>query len=104
MLSGFCTKGALACPSCNKETTSHHLEYSFKQWYMGHHRFLPTNHLWHSNKSSFDNTREVTHAPKPLIGYSHSTTWKCKAYVKPMIFGKTIRKRKQNEGESIIAL
>ncbi|XP_058776589.1 uncharacterized protein LOC131650901 [Vicia villosa] len=68
MLSGWSTKGSLACPCCNKETISCHLKYSFKQCYMGHRRFLPTNHPWRNNKSSFDNTREVRHAPQPLTG------------------------------------
>ncbi|XP_058775718.1 uncharacterized protein LOC131649992 [Vicia villosa] len=96
MLSGWSTKGSLACPCCNKETISCHLKYSFKQCYMGHRRFLPTNHPWRNNKSSFDNTKEVRHAPQPLTGdeviAQHEN-------IQPVIFGKTIRKRKRNEGE-----
>jgi hypothetical protein len=96
MLSGWSTKGALACPCCNKKTSSCRLKYSYKQCYMGHRRFLPIDHPWRNNKSSFDNTREVRHAPQPLTGddviAQHEN-------IQPVIFGKTIKKPKQKEGE-----
>lgn len=96
MLSGWSTKGALACPCCNKETTSCHLKYSFKQCYMGHRKFLPSDHPWRKNKSSFDNTREVRQAPQPLTGEEVIAQHE---KIQPVIFGKTIKKRKREEGE-----
>jgi hypothetical protein len=63
---------------------------------MGHRRFLPIDHPWRNNKSSFDNTREVRHAPQPLTGddviAQHEN-------IQPVMFGKTIKIPKQKEGE-----
>ena len=44
MLSGWSTKGAFACPSCNYETCSQYLKHSRKTCYMGHRRFLSKDH------------------------------------------------------------
>ena len=44
MLSGWSTKGAFACPSCNYETCSQYLKHSRKTCYMGHRRFLAKDH------------------------------------------------------------
>jgi hypothetical protein len=68
MMSGWSTKGALACPCCNKETCSKWLKYGHKHCYMGHRRFLPLGHPWRKNKSSFDNQKENRLVPKPLFG------------------------------------
>lgn len=91
MLSGWSTRGALACPCCHVETTSCHLKYSRKQCYMGHRRFLPNDHPWRQNKSSFDNTKEVRRAPQPLIGDDVIAQL---GNLQPVIFGKSTRKRK----------
>jgi hypothetical protein len=45
-LSGWSTKGSLACPICNKNTTFKRLKYGQKTCYMGHHRWLPRGHIW----------------------------------------------------------
>ena len=44
MMSGWSTKGYMACPTCNKDICSHGLW--SKICYMGHRRFLPSNHSW----------------------------------------------------------
>ncbi|XP_077237162.1 uncharacterized protein LOC143878814 [Tasmannia lanceolata] len=67
-LSGWSTKGKLACPSCHKETCSQRLTHGSKQCYMGHRRFLPINHTFRSDKSGFDGTEEWRVAPIPLSG------------------------------------
>ena len=43
-ISGWSTKGYLACPSCNKDACSVRLR--DKICYIGHRRFLPQNHNW----------------------------------------------------------
>ncbi|CAL2271951.1 unnamed protein product [Prunus armeniaca] len=43
-LSGWSTKGAKACPCCNKDTRSVWLTNRRKYCYMGHRPFLPTSH------------------------------------------------------------
>ncbi|XP_077251807.1 uncharacterized protein LOC143891036 [Tasmannia lanceolata] len=65
-LSGWSTKGKLACPSCNKDTCSLRLKHGRKFCYMGHQRFLEANHIFRSDKSSFNGTKEKRLAPIPL--------------------------------------
>ncbi|XP_020243280.1 uncharacterized protein LOC109821506 [Asparagus officinalis] len=68
-LSGWSTKGKLACPCCNKHTHSIRLKYGGKQSYMGHRRYLDENHIWRKDKKSFDGTRERGYAAPKLTGY-----------------------------------
>ncbi|CAN1129852.1 hypothetical protein LINPERHAP2_LOCUS5479 [Linum perenne] len=68
MLSGWSTKGRLACPACNKQTHSQWLKYGRKFCYLGHRRFLPSRHVFRRYKKSFDNQQEFRPAPKPLSG------------------------------------
>ncbi|WMV40449.1 hypothetical protein MTR67_033834 [Solanum verrucosum] len=67
-LSGWSTKGKLACPCCNRETFSKRLTNGKKQCYMGHRRFLPLNHKWRNDKKSFDGTAEWGLPPNTLSG------------------------------------
>ena len=69
MLSGWSTKGELACACCHRKTRSKRLKYGRKYCYMAYRRYLPHNHPWMQNKSSFDNTKELDEAPKPLSRY-----------------------------------
>nr|XP_009601086.1 uncharacterized protein LOC104096432 [Nicotiana tomentosiformis] len=72
-LSGWSTKGKLACPCCNKETFSIRLENGKKQCYMGHRRLLPLDHKWRNDKESFDGTKEQRLPPKILSARRY--TW-----------------------------
>ncbi|WMV42845.1 hypothetical protein MTR67_036230 [Solanum verrucosum] len=67
-LSGWSTKGKLACPCCNRETFSIRLTNGKKQCYMGHRHFLPLNHKWRNDKKSFDGTVERRLPPNTLSG------------------------------------
>ncbi|XP_015169877.1 uncharacterized protein [Solanum tuberosum] len=67
-LSGWSTKGKLACPCCNKETLSIWLKNGNKQCYMRHRRFLPRINKWRNDKDSFDGTKEHKLPPKMLSG------------------------------------
>ncbi|XP_077237173.1 uncharacterized protein LOC143878834 [Tasmannia lanceolata] len=67
-LSGWTTKGELACPCCCKDTCSKWLDYGRKQSYMGHRRFLPAKHKFRFDKMSFDGTEERRPAPRSLTG------------------------------------
>ena len=60
-LSGWSTKGKLACPVCNEDTYSMSLKHGNKICFMGHRRFLPNNHKWRKCKW-FDGKE---HRPKP---------------------------------------
>ncbi|XP_057744996.1 uncharacterized protein LOC130962854 [Arachis stenosperma] len=68
MLSGWSTKGKLACPCCNDETSSIYLKNSHKTVYMDHRRFLPMNHPWRHNKRSFNGKTELMSPPQLLEG------------------------------------
>jgi len=68
MLSGWRTSGKLACPVCNYDTWSKYLSKSKKMCYMGHRRFLDSNHKWRKNKKCFDGYEEFKVAPIPLLG------------------------------------
>ncbi|WMV08999.1 hypothetical protein MTR67_002384 [Solanum verrucosum] len=63
-LFGWSTKGNLACPCCNKDTSSTRLSNGKKQCYMGHRRYLPHNHKWRNEKKSFDGTEERRPPPQ----------------------------------------
>ena len=67
-LSGWSTKGKLACPVCNLDTSSRRLPNGRKTCYLGHRRFLPINHSWRKNAKAFDGTTEKRTAPKHLSG------------------------------------
>ncbi|XP_070041538.1 uncharacterized protein [Nicotiana tomentosiformis] len=67
-LSGWSTNGALACPSCNKETPSTRLKYGRKFSYIDARRFLSPNHKWRGNTRDFNGEVERRPAPKILYG------------------------------------
>ncbi|XP_077219723.1 uncharacterized protein LOC143853913 [Tasmannia lanceolata] len=67
-LSGWSTKGKLACPSCSKDTCSLRLKHGRKFCYMSHRRFLEENHKFRFEKFAFDGTVEKRSASIPLSG------------------------------------
>ena len=68
MLSGWSTKGYLACPVCAYETSSQYLKHSRKVCYMNHRKFLDSNHKWRSDKKRFDGKVEKGETPPVLTG------------------------------------
>ena len=58
-LSGWSTKGWVACPSCGDSTHSIWLKHEEKFCYMGHHRWLEVNHPFRFQKDLFDGTIEL---------------------------------------------
>ena len=65
-LSGWSTKGKLACPTCNKDTTSLYLKHSRKICYMGHRSFLPIHHRWKKDIINFDGKTNNKRPPDEL--------------------------------------
>ena len=55
----------MACPTCNKDICS--LGLRSKICYMGHRRFLPSNHSWRKSKK-FNGKTEYGVAPIELSG------------------------------------
>jgi hypothetical protein len=62
-LSGWSGQGYLACPTCNVDTPSIHVQ--GKIAYVGHRRFLGPKHHWRKNKS-FNGKDETRPAPRKL--------------------------------------
>ncbi|KAH0750560.1 hypothetical protein KY290_029792 [Solanum tuberosum] len=67
-LSGWSTKGKLACPCCKKDTSSIRLTNRKKQCFMGHRRYLPLSHKWRKETKTFDGNKEERAAPKICSG------------------------------------
>jgi hypothetical protein len=97
-LSGWSTKGKLACPICNKDTVFRWLKSGKKMCYMGHRRFLPQRHIWRKKKALFDGTEEHSMAPNELSG---DQLLQQLMNVTNVQFGKgeTTRKRKRTPNE-----
>jgi hypothetical protein len=65
-LAGWSTKGKLACPVYNKDTTFKRLKYEHKYCYMGHRRWLPWGHVSRINKELFDDKEEHKLEPEEM--------------------------------------
>ncbi|XP_042983179.1 uncharacterized protein LOC122312596 [Carya illinoinensis] len=68
ILSGWSTKGRLACPACNEGTDANWLKYGRKHCYMGHCRFLPPDHMWRKRKNLFNGKEDHRRPPRVLEG------------------------------------
>ncbi|KAG9457976.1 hypothetical protein H6P81_002484 [Aristolochia fimbriata] len=66
-LSGWSTKGKLACPTCMHETHSFRLKHGRKECYMGHRRYLSRDHKWQKDKK-VDGKQELRTTPVPQSG------------------------------------
>ncbi|XP_062021059.1 uncharacterized protein LOC133737546 [Rosa rugosa] len=67
-LSGWSTKGKMACPHCGDYTDCLRLYYGKKFCYMGHRRFLPISHRFRSQKRPFNGKQEHRPHPIPMTG------------------------------------
>lgn len=95
-LSGWNTKGALACRSYNYNTRSRWLKYGGKYCFMGHKRFLDNNHRFRKDRTSFDGTQEMELSPSMPIGNDimmQTEGLNC-------IFGRKIPKKKKTKKAS----
>ncbi|XP_063948725.1 uncharacterized protein LOC108203454 [Daucus carota subsp. sativus] len=68
VLSGWSTKGHLACPSCHYDTSSTYLKHSKKVVYLNHRKFLSLDHKWRSDKRRFNGEVEMGERPELLTG------------------------------------
>ena len=66
-LSGWSTKGGLACPSCVVETDSRYLKNCHKFCYMGHRRWLDVHHDFRKEGMLFDGSNDMRSAPVPPV-------------------------------------
>jgi hypothetical protein len=67
-LFGWPNRGVKTCPCCMQSTGSKYLKNGYKFCYMGHRRYLPTEHLWRLNRRTFDGTEEFDSAPNVPCG------------------------------------
>ncbi|XP_042972777.1 uncharacterized protein LOC122304580 [Carya illinoinensis] len=91
-LSGWSTKGKVACPSCKEQTDSMWLTYSRKHYYMCHRRFLPSSHIWRKKKTIFNGNTE--HRDPPTV-YSGEDILIQLQNIRDANFGKAMKKRKR---------
>ncbi|XP_050115699.1 uncharacterized protein LOC126593651 [Malus sylvestris] len=66
MVSGWMTKGYLACPICKENVTSSW--HARKVCYLGHRRWLPWDNEWRQNDKAFDGTKETRLRPREWSG------------------------------------
>ncbi|XP_050238195.1 uncharacterized protein LOC126687682 [Mercurialis annua] len=95
MLSGWSTKGKLACPLCNKWTCSLTLKNGVKQCYMGHRRYLHAQHSWRKNRK-YDGKPEHGSKPEKLSG--DEVLRQLDLLPKNLVFGKTPNQKKRALG------
>ncbi|GKD24656.1 uncharacterized protein Tco_1230870 [Tanacetum coccineum] len=69
-LSGYKTKGKMACPVCQDHTHSIWLANCKKTVYMGHRRSLQENHPYRKKRKLFDNNIEVQKLPPSSNGHA----------------------------------
>ncbi|XP_071714751.1 uncharacterized protein [Rutidosis leptorrhynchoides] len=67
-LSGWRTKGKLACPSCHTRTRLIWLRRNRKFVFMVHRRWMSKRHAYRKDKYSFDGTKELEMKPTCLTG------------------------------------
>jgi hypothetical protein len=92
-ISGWSTKGRLACPTCNEHTGSEWLKNGGKWCYMRHRRFLNPSHHWRRQKQQWNGKAEHGEAPPTLSGEEIAEKM---AHFPENVYGKT-RKRKAGE-------
>ncbi|WCJ39870.1 hypothetical protein M5689_020822 [Euphorbia peplus] len=96
-LSGWSTKGAMACPPCNKDTPSIRLKHGRKFAYMSARRFLPINHPWRKIKRWFNGQVEKRCAPEVLSGEDVLVQLSA---LKPTTFGKFKTKKRRHKDDT----
>jgi len=67
-LSGWANRGVKAYPCCMQSTHSKYLKNGCKFCYIGHKRYLPTEHLWRLNRRTFDGAEEFDSVPNVPCG------------------------------------
>ncbi|KAI5343253.1 hypothetical protein L3X38_011129 [Prunus dulcis] len=66
MVSGWSTKGYMACPLCKEDVTSGW--HAGKVCYLGHRRWLPWDHEWREKDKEFDGNTERRLRPREWSG------------------------------------
>ncbi|CAL8163094.1 unnamed protein product [Prunus armeniaca] len=66
MVSGWSTKGYMACPVCKEDVTSGW--HAGKVCYLGHRRWLPWDHEWREKDKEFDGNTERRPRPREWSG------------------------------------
>lgn len=98
-LSGWSTKGKLACHVCYNKTHNRYLKHSKKTVYMGHRRFLRIDDKRRKQKRKFDGKDEFDEAPPLVTGHTILADF---SKFTPPAHGKGgPRKRKYDETNSL---
>ncbi|XP_050278453.1 uncharacterized protein LOC126719982 [Quercus robur] len=62
-VSGWRTKGKFVCPCCASDTDSRYLQHGHKFYYMGHRRWLDSDHEFQDEDTLFDGSIDMQMAP-----------------------------------------
>ncbi|XP_022883480.1 uncharacterized protein LOC111400296 [Olea europaea var. sylvestris] len=95
-LSGYPTKGEVACPVSGLSTCAKWLTYSRKFSYMGHRRFLAYNQPYQLKEAWFDGNKEHRPSPKILTGQEVM----CSIKIVSNNWGKIGKKRRMKKSYS----
>ena len=100
---GCATQGEVACPECHSLTCSLQLKKGSKRCFMGHRRFLPSDHRYRSDVKLFDGKADHRPAPIPLTGQQiFDITANLDTSFGKDPTGKKTMKRKCKKGEPLV--
>jgi hypothetical protein len=68
MLASYMVHGEFACPPCGANAWTKRLKHGRKSCFMGHRQFLPPDHEFRNDASSFDGTTEHRRQPETYYG------------------------------------
>ena len=92
-MSGCTTQGYAACLHCDKDPLSYSIKH--KLCYIGHHRFLPPDHLWRTKSDLRSVHKEKQHQPESFTPAKLEAELEKVRHIKPGIEGVSHSKNRK---------
>ena len=92
-MSGRTTQGYPACLHCDKDPLSYSIKH--KLCYIGHHRFLPPDHLWWTKSDLRNVHEEKQHQPESFAPAELEAELEKVRHIKPGIEGVSHSKKEE---------
>ena len=99
-LSGQSTKVYYACVHCDKNPLSRRLKN--KIGYIGHRRYLPTDHDWRKYTKEFDGNTEEQGAPEKFPVEEVAELLQRVSHVQPGVTDTGLKRKRGDKGERVI--
>ena len=99
-LSGRTTKGYYACVHCDKNPLSQRLK--CKIGYIGHRRYLPTDHDWRKYTKEFDRNTEEQEAPEKFTAEEVAELLQMVSHVQPYVIDIGLKRNPGDKGDRVI--